>query len=313
MLQMFYFCLIALTPVIVLHGRNTDYTAEEIKILMDLHNNYRKRVKPQAANMRKLEWHAGLASLAQDWADLCSFDHGQPSAETGGYTHLGQNLNKFMSTDPRRLDSVEARTVLAVGAWWEEEQGYDYEESRCSGPVCGHYTQLAWAGTQYVGCGYVNGSQCPGRFTYVVCNYAPSGNSGLEPWVPYLRGPPCSRCDSGQGWCEDGLCIVCPRGDCGCPLQCKNCGVLNEELCSCSCAEGWDYADCSAPFRNTTGTPKCCGGKICHNQGFLDTQSCACVCPRAHSGERCELRGGNVNSNRLSPLLAPLALSLLRP
>ncbi|XP_066568621.1 cysteine-rich venom protein [Amia ocellicauda] len=338
-------CLIVLTLVIGLHGRKTDYTPEEIKILLDLHNNYRKQVEPQAANMKRLDWHDGLASMAQDWADLCSFEHGHMKTETPPFDGIGQNLNKFMSTDPSRLDSVEARTLQAVRAWWEEERWYDYKRSLCLGPVCGHYTQLVWARTQFVGCGYVNGSRCPGRFTYVVCNYGPRGNKGLEPKVPYMNGDPCSKCDSGQGWCENGLCIECPGGDCDCPLQCRNCGVLRNTTCSCACAEGWDYSDCSeacedtepsfcsklytpncavvrveqcrarcgqcAPFRNTPSAPQCCGGKICYHKGFLNTRLCQCVCQAGRHGEHCELGGGHIDEFCLVSLLAPATLSLM--
>ncbi|MGH0115812.1 UNVERIFIED_CONTAM: hypothetical protein FKN15_046997 [Acipenser sinensis] len=83
------------------------------------------------------EWQDELASMAQDWADVCGFEHGHPMRDKLPFNGIGQNLNKFTSTNPARLNS------------------------------------LVWARTQYVGCGYLNGSRCPGMFTYVVCNYGP--------------------------------------------------------------------------------------------------------------------------------------------
>ncbi|KAK6477273.1 cysteine-rich venom protein-like isoform X1 [Huso huso] len=342
---MLYLFLITLCWLVILHGRKTDYSPGEIQILLDLHNNYRKRAVPEAANMMRLEWQDELASMAQDWADLCGFEHGHPKRDELPFNGIGQNLNKFTSTNPARLNSVEARTVQAVQAWWDEERWYNYESSSCTGPICGHYTQLVWARTQYVGCGYLNGSRCPGMFTYVVCNYGPMGNKGLDPKVPYIKGKPCSKCDSGHGWCEDGLCIECPGGNCDCPLQCKNCGVLNHKNCSCACAEGWDYADCSeacensdsrfcstlyepncgiirpelcraqcrhcAPFRNTTNTRKCCAGKICHNKGYLNTEGCHCVCKNGYSGNHCEHGAGNIIGSCWSLLLVLALVSLL--
>ena len=36
---------------------------------------------------------------------------------------------------------------------------------------------------------------------------------------PFRKGVPCTDCDTGHGWCEDGLCIDCPTGNCTCPLE----------------------------------------------------------------------------------------------
>ncbi|XP_078525373.1 cysteine-rich venom protein tigrin-like [Lissotriton helveticus] len=319
-------------------GRRTDYTGEEIQLLLDLHNTYRARVNPPAANMMKLEWHDELASMAQDWADQCTFEHGQPDRDNPPFDDIGQNLNKFTSSDPDRLDSLYSRTYIALKTWWDEVIWYNFSRGLCSGPICGHYTQLVWARTQYLGCGYLNGSRCPGEFTYVVCNYGPTGNKGLKPMRPYIPGEPCSKCDTGHGWCEHGLCIKCNDQDCACPLKCKNCGALNIKTCTCACAEGWDYADCSEACENSNQTlctqmhqancaliqpewcrakcghctfhskwpnrEKCCGGKICHNRGYLDGDLCECVCQRGYYGNYCEISTGQkLRSNWILILL----------
>ncbi|XP_030060290.1 cysteine-rich secretory protein 3 isoform X2 [Microcaecilia unicolor] len=324
------------------HGRKSDYTQEEIQILLNVHNYYRRKVDPPAANMQKLEWHSELASMAQDWADKCTFEHGQPKRDRQPFEDIGQNLNKFTSSNLKRLDSLEARTHIPLRTWWDEVTWYDFASDRCLGPMCGHYTQLVWARTKYVGCGYLNGTQCPGKFTYVVCNYGPTGNIGLNPKQPYIRGDPCSKCDSGHGWCDDKLCITCTDQTCACPLKCKNCGIFNAKNCTCTCTEGWDYADCSEPCensnktvctrmhqascsliqpewcrakcghctssRNTTKAMKCCGGKQCRNKGYLNTGNCECMCPGGFHDKSCELADGHRLITTLSMILPMVSL-----
>jgi pathogenesis-related protein 1 len=58
-----------------------------------------------------------------------------------------------------------------VGAWAGESRNYDYASNKCRG-VCGHYTQIVWAGTREVGCAVATGG---GRQVWV-CNYDPPGN-----------------------------------------------------------------------------------------------------------------------------------------
>ena len=56
----------------------------------------------------------------------------------------------------------------------------------------GHYTQLIWAKTYAIGCGYTQYRD--GRFNkgLYVCNYGPAGNYINE--NIYLIGQPCSQC-----------------------------------------------------------------------------------------------------------------------
>ena len=52
---------------------------------------------------------------------------------------------------------------------------------------------------------------------------SPPGNKGVMPFgigrKPFRKGVPCADCQSGHGWCDDGLCVDCPNGDCPCPLK----------------------------------------------------------------------------------------------
>ena len=63
--------------------------------------------------------------------------------------------------------------------------------------------------------------------TNVNCHYGPPGNKGILPFgigrKPFRLGEPCTDCNSGHGWCDNGLCIECPDKNCDCPIKVKFC------------------------------------------------------------------------------------------
>nr|CAD7568113.1 unnamed protein product [Timema californicum] len=77
----------------------------------------------------------------------------------------------------------------------------------------GHYTQVVWANTHQVGCGYIRYPGKSSHSTTVVCNYKPGGN--ILSAAIYKVGKPCSDCPKGtkcdtkyQGLCE-GVAAAC--------------------------------------------------------------------------------------------------------
>ncbi|MBA2539031.1 MAG: hypothetical protein H0V17_05300, partial [Deltaproteobacteria bacterium] len=70
-----------------------------------------------------------------------------------------------------------ATAQQAVSLWAAEGANYDYATNSCSGPTCGHYTQVVWRTSIELGCAIGN---CPGlQFgNAIVCDYGPGGNSG---------------------------------------------------------------------------------------------------------------------------------------
>jgi hypothetical protein len=66
-------------------------------------------------------------------------------------------------------------SIAAVLNGWvdSEAQYYDPVTKRCSGGTCGHFTQVLWRMTAYVGCGI--GRCSSGRPIYV-CQYLRPGN-----------------------------------------------------------------------------------------------------------------------------------------
>ncbi len=61
-------------------------------------------------------------------------------------------------------------------------------------PTTGHYSQLVWAETEYVGCGHITyaNNNSRGYKRLLVCNYGPAGNFIGQP--VYIRATPCSMC-----------------------------------------------------------------------------------------------------------------------
>jgi pathogenesis-related protein 1 len=123
--------------------------------MLAAHNFYRRQV-----GTPPLVWSAGLASIAQEWANHL--------VQSGAYGHrpegqYGENLFEVVGPP------ADERQV--VNAWAAEQAGYDHRRNTCSGR-CGHYTQIVWRDTRRVGCGVAQKN----RREIWVCNYDPPGN-----------------------------------------------------------------------------------------------------------------------------------------
>ena len=223
-------------------------TPQQIREIVDIHNVLRAR--EGANNMERMTWNVFLASTAAGWAAGCNWKHGQPPlGNNPPYSSIGQNL--FATTG-----SVMNLTAAIQNGWYDEKQDYNYDSLECS-DVCGHYTAVVWATSRHVGCGYhlckpLTGAEGFTQALYLVCNYGPVGNYAGE--KPYTKGPACSKCGSGAGWCKDKLCnsdCSAPGDDCRCAVHCYNCAEWSRRTCRCSCADGWHGVDCSVRCKDT--------------------------------------------------------------
>lgn len=117
------------------------------------------RAKVGAAS---LQWSEKLGVAAQTWANTlaqngCQLAHSQQSK-------YGENLY---------WTSHGATSSQVVGSWLAEAEHYDANTHTCAeGQICGHYTQVVWADTRYIGCGVAS---CGSQQVWV-CNYDPHGN-----------------------------------------------------------------------------------------------------------------------------------------
>uniref|UniRef100_A0A646QDZ8 Cysteine-rich venom protein n=1 Tax=Hemiscolopendra marginata TaxID=943146 RepID=A0A646QDZ8_9MYRI len=210
------------------------------KMMLQMHNEFRRITTPQAGDMRYMKWDEYLADTAQMWADRCNFTHGFPEEVLASRKAMGQNL----------YAGTEYTGRQAMIMWNEEREFYDFETGECEpGEQCGHYVQLVWAESEHVGCGV---ARCLGKGYMIVCHYRPPGNA-LEV-APYEVGKPCSQCPSrlDGGLCYKNSCVSSKDCEelnltCSCDLECQNCAILYKPMCRCDCKPGWDSLDCSRP------------------------------------------------------------------
>ncbi|XP_066276570.1 GLIPR1-like protein 1 isoform X2 [Branchiostoma lanceolatum] len=178
----------------------TDLSQEQINTILQAHNNYRKAVNPTAANMEYMEWDDSLATIAQGWADGCDFAHNPNPAANYAGSSVGENIYAGTGSYTAGKETEN---------WNNEVSDYTYSSNSCrSGAVCGHYTQVVWATSNKLGCGWklcgtlatVNWNNA----NLVVCNYAAAGNFIGQ--KPYVSGTPCTQCANGNDNCSDNLC-----------------------------------------------------------------------------------------------------------
>lgn len=174
-----------------------------------IHNELRSQVNPQASNMEYMVWDKDLAHSARLWSEKCIWEHGQPDIEEK-YTRYGQNLYIQTGASPSSLAEPSADRVTR-NSWYDEVEDYSYDTNSCNpGKACGHYTQVVWAASTKIGCGYAFCSTVEGlaykNAWLTTCNYHPPGNyRGVR---PYKIGVRCSEC-KGNVTCYNNLCRNC--------------------------------------------------------------------------------------------------------
>ncbi|XP_052276294.1 cysteine-rich venom protein latisemin-like [Dreissena polymorpha] len=128
------------------------------ELILEAHNTVRRAVTPTASNMQLMSWDESIANLAQRWAENCVWGHDTNDTDIGRFS-FGQNIAQSSGN----LDWNKA-----ISNWANEKNVYTYNGDN-GGKVVGHYTQIVWAESSKVGCGY---ARCNGR-NYYVCNYGP--------------------------------------------------------------------------------------------------------------------------------------------
>merc|ERR1712098_101059 len=166
---------------------------------------------PVATNMRKISWDDELARIAQMWAMQCEMelDYVRIAWIDKAQVKFGQNIARFEFSS--HLDLSENRVKKLIDYW---ANSYDVEvvnlidsfQFKASENEYNHnyFTQMAWALTDRIGCGYaIYKEDGKDEETSVfVCNFAAEGNLKNQP--VYKKGPACGDC--GQGYeCEPNL------------------------------------------------------------------------------------------------------------
>ncbi|MDV3242266.1 CAP domain-containing protein [Methylocaldum sp. RMAD-M] len=133
-----------------------------------------------------LVWSDELATIATDYAatlEQQGCPRELPHSPASDQGELGENLywaGPVMWSDGR-TEPQQLTPAQVVNSWAAEKANYNYETNSCApGRMCGHYTQLVWAATTEVGCGY---AVCTNNAQVWVCNYRPAGNvTGQSPY-----------------------------------------------------------------------------------------------------------------------------------
>jgi len=274
-------------------------TSSEAEGCLFLHNKDRSD-ETEAAGIIKLEYDDTLAGLAQFWAEQCNWKHG--NLYDHGGKQIGQNM--FMAGGGSSMPTMDFTS--AIKAWYDEKPFYHRDTKTCdSGQICGHYTQVVWAKTRKVGCGYakcpiakVGGSTWTNAIIYV-CDYDPGGN--VQGQAIYENGASCSKCndlvgpDSGCK-CDNGLCAPCvPRDDpacsCGPQPNCQNGGTYSPDDCVCVCPKGYYGPDCSKSCECSNLYPGTCDtwAPYCADAAYYDFMKTTCpvTCGRCDLPEIC--------------------------
>ncbi|XP_071540549.1 venom allergen 5-like isoform X2 [Panulirus ornatus] len=203
-------------------------TCQDKQAILDTHNTLRQKVsmgqvhnQPAALNMRTLVWDEELATVAQRWADQCMPGHDR-SRNVPRFT-VGQNVAAAWTYERDEGDTPDFATQIE--AWFNEVNQYGFPKGNVDpfrfNKATGHYTQMVWAETYLVGCGYAYYKDPSLGFTKIyVCNYAPGGNVlGASmyklgfPGQQYCVGDGLHPSTAYQGLCERDP--VNQRGPCG--------------------------------------------------------------------------------------------------
>lgn len=150
--------------------------------------------------MNALSYDVELEFVAQCWINRCRRGHDK-CRSTRKIAAPGQNFAAGTMTGER-----DARLKFLAGQWYEREIALG--NAGVIGkfwpiPNYGHFSQVVWARTTHVGCGY--SFHRKRNLLFLLCNYN-VGNVIGEPM--YKKGSACSACDVGRS-CNskyNGLC-----------------------------------------------------------------------------------------------------------
>ncbi|KAF7272810.1 hypothetical protein GWI33_014436 [Rhynchophorus ferrugineus] len=169
-------------------------TDDDRQYILDIHNYLRNKValgyerrgrQPPVANMRVMNYDRELEFTAQCWINSCQWSplRHDKCRGTALYNYVGQNLAYFGSTNPK-IDKVKLTRNMIL-SWYDEvilfNNSWVYKtKNRGSRYPVGHYTQIVWANSAFIGCGMnyftTNSSGIMWHHVMFGCNYAPGGN-----------------------------------------------------------------------------------------------------------------------------------------
>ncbi|CAM0947142.1 unnamed protein product [Alopecurus aequalis] len=163
-------CALALAMAVALTMATTTTMAQNSwEDYVDRHNAARDEV-----GVGHVSWDTTLQAYAESYAEQ---RRGDCALQHSDYQIPGYGENIFWGGFGKEWTGFDA-----VDTWVAEKEFYDYDSNSCSGPFgCGHFTQVVWHSTNFIGCARVDCDNDLGVF--ITCNYYPPGNwAGERPW-----------------------------------------------------------------------------------------------------------------------------------
>ncbi|CAH1175662.1 unnamed protein product [Phaedon cochleariae] len=164
------------------------------QFILDMHNAMRQSIalgqiggQPPAENMMEMKWDEELASRAQKWSETCHSEIHDHQRDVSRFP-VGQNIASTWTTKPpSSYYDTEPDFADALSKWFDEFKFFRF--GGVGRGSTGHYTQMIWAETNLIGCGYsYYYDQAKGYTKNYVCNYGPGGN--VLGQTPYKKGYP---------------------------------------------------------------------------------------------------------------------------
>ena len=163
-------------------------TDDDIYFTVYHHNRFRNQMAtqtttygtkwPAAKNMRQMYWSKEIAKKAQEHANKCVFQHStREFRTTTTWGAVGENLAATYGI------AAPAKSFSGAVQMWNNKIN-DFAADNADPAnfqnsvtrVIGHFTQVIWADTWLVGCGYSKYLQNGMMYNLYVCEYATSGN-----------------------------------------------------------------------------------------------------------------------------------------
>jgi len=191
----------------------TGLTVAQKAEVLKAHNTFRSTIalgkapgQPGATDMLEMVWDEQVATRAQAWADQCIFQHDTSSnRQPTKFSYVGQNLVYTGYSSSK----TQASMTALVQRFYDEVKLYGGRAGPVSGysfnAQTGHYTQLAWAGSYTIGCGFKKYYDGGFYVNLLVCNYGPGGNYLSQKM--YTKGTFNAKlCKKGASTTYPGLC-----------------------------------------------------------------------------------------------------------
>jgi len=188
--------------------KTSPLSKKQQKYFVDRMNKLRQKVASgkqagmPAGTIPDLKWDDGLAAIAQRWTDQCPDGHDKNRAIAQFPHGAGQNFYEGWAWTKGGAPSkklTQKEIDKAINLWYGEVKNFvhykcpiDKFSSKCvqgkksvvkkGWPAeIGHFTQLIWADTKDVGCGWIRfKNKMHNRMwdaTIIICDFGPAGNA----------------------------------------------------------------------------------------------------------------------------------------